>query len=566
VSLQAQHQAKAILELRRRRVKTGPRLDPYARFQQIYRNNPAGFIIDCVDWRDEAPAVYQLDSSSKLNSEKRVSVRAPHGAGKTSLAAWLVHWFALTRDGTEDWKIPTTASVWRQLTHYLWPEIRKWARRLRWDKIGRRPYHMGKELLMRSLKLSTGEAFALASNEPELIEGAHAAQLLYVFDESKIIPDATWDSAEGAFSTGSCYWLAISTPGPPQGRFYDIHSHKPGYEDWYARHVTLAEAIAEKRIDADWAAARKRQWGADSAVYKNRVLGEFAASQESSVIALSWVEAANERWQAWKDADGELPPLTAVGVDVGRGGDLSVQALRYGNILAELRRDNERDTMKLTGKVKGVLDRYGGRAVIDVVGVGAGVFDRLREQHATVVPFNAGAATKRKDSTGELGFVNVRSAAWWALRELLGDPNSEIALPPDDQLTGDLTAPTWSTTSAGKYSVEKKDEIRKRIGRSTDDGDAVIMAFWQPEDTTQRYGGSVSTLDEHIARNAPPPTPTELARNVRVRYLGKRQFPLNAGPHVWMVSEGWSKVVERELGEQLAGRFPEHFIAEELSN
>ena len=44
--------------------------------------------------------------------------------GKTTIAAWLILWFAPTRDGNpkyEDWKIPTTASAWRQLTKFLWP-------------------------------------------------------------------------------------------------------------------------------------------------------------------------------------------------------------------------------------------------------------------------------------------------------------------------------------------------------------------------------------------------------------------------------------------------------------
>lgn len=86
------------------------------------------------------------------------------------------------------------------------------------------------------------------------------------------------------------------------GRFYDIHSRKPGYEDWTVRHVTLGEAIKAGRISPDWAEQRKRQWGEDSAIYQNRVLGEFAASDEDAVVPLAWVEAAVERWHAWNDA------------------------------------------------------------------------------------------------------------------------------------------------------------------------------------------------------------------------------------------------------------------------
>jgi hypothetical protein len=246
-------------------------------FKTTYRDNPEGFVRDCIRFpRGERASDYQLEIIGKLPTERRVSVRGPHGLGKTALAAWTILWFALTRDG-EDWKIPTTASAWRQLTKFLWPEIRRWSRRLDWEKIGRDPLSERTELLSLSIKLATGEAFALASDNSVMIEGAHAANLLYVFDESKAIPADTWDSAEGAFATGDVYWLAISTPGEPQGRFYDIHKRAPGYDDWWVRHVTLEEAIVAGRVSRKWAEQRATQWGKTSAVYINRVDGEFGA-------------------------------------------------------------------------------------------------------------------------------------------------------------------------------------------------------------------------------------------------------------------------------------------------
>ena len=61
------------------------------------------------------------------------------------------------------------------------------------------------------------------------------------------------------------------------------------------------------------------------------------------------------------------------------------------------------------------------------------------------------------------------------------DPSRDpdIALPVDDELLGDLTAPKWKILSGGKIQVESKDDIRKRIGRSTDAGDAAVQAFWE---------------------------------------------------------------------------------------
>ena len=207
--------------------------------------------------------------------------RSPHGAGKTSTAALTVLWFAVTRDAAGiDWKAVTTAGAWRQLLKYLWPEIHLWARRIRWDVVGRAPFSQAESLDL-SLKLDHGEAFAAASDNPALIEGAHAKSVLLILDEAKAISPAVFDAVEGAMSgTGEVFALATSTPAEPSGRFYDIHARKPGLEDWQSRHVTLEAAMAAGRISKGWAAQRLAQWGADSALYANRVLGEFASSDE----------------------------------------------------------------------------------------------------------------------------------------------------------------------------------------------------------------------------------------------------------------------------------------------
>jgi hypothetical protein len=304
--------------------------------------------------------------------------------------------------------------------------------------------------------------------------------LLYVFDEAKTIVDGTWDAVEGAFASGSCYWLAASTPGEPQGRFYDIHKRKPGTEDWNTRHITLNEAIAAGRVSREWAEQRKAQWGEQSAVFQNRVLGEFATSEEEGVIPLSWIEAANERWLQWQDSVWrDLPEFTCVGVDVAEsGGDKTVLALRFGNVIKELRAHRYAETMETTGHVAGVLNAHGGKAIVDALGVGAGVASRLREQGYSVVSYKGSEASGMWDRTGEFGFVNLRTEAWWNMREMLApDSGENVALPPDDRLTGDLTAPHWMVMSGAKVKLEPKEQLTKRLGRSPDYGDAVVMAF-----------------------------------------------------------------------------------------
>lgn len=455
-----------------------------------FYDDPRGFATEAIAWpAGRALAAYQAETLANIPVKKRVSVRGPHGLGKTTTTAIAILWFAITRDAAgRDWKCVTTAGAWRQLEHYLWPEVKKWARRIRWDLLGIPPLREGVELLALKLKLRHGEAFAAASDKPELIEGAHGDSVMYVFDESKAIIPETFDAAEGAFSGASedadleAFALAMSTPGEPNGRFYDIHRRAPGLDDWWPRHVTLEEAIAAGRVSREWSERRREQWGAESAVYNNRVLGEFWSSDEDGVVPLSWIEAAIERWRTWDDAGRpEMGAPHVFGVDVARSGaDRTIIAPREAWVVHELRASVKEDTMATTGRVAAALGADpGALAVVDVIGVGAGVYDRLREQGHAVEAFNASAATRRKDASGEFGFVNARSAAWWNLRELL-DPSraAEAALPPDDELLGDLTAPHWRVVSGGKIQVESKDDIRKRIGRSTDRGDGVVMALW----------------------------------------------------------------------------------------
>lgn len=471
-----------------------------------YMYDPAGWARDCIDWGDDGGiSAYQGDILDAIPRERRVAARGPHGLGKSTTAALAVLWFATTRDAADiDWKVLTTASAWRHLNKYLWPEIHKWARRIRWDVLGRDPFSELTELLTLNLKLLNGAASPVASNKAELIEGAHADSLLYLVDEAKAVPNATWDAIEGAFSGGradglpEAFALAISTPGPTTGRFYDIHRRAPGFEDWFTRHVTLEEAIAAGRISRPWAEQRARQWGADSALYANRVLGEFQAADEDSVIPLSWVDAAIERWHEWDQAG--RPPVEGrriLGVDVARsGGDSTVMAQRYGWLIAALVAHDREDTMHTTARVLGALsgdehdhaqdeeEQEPGSAlvpVVDSMGVGGGVVDRLRELGAPVLAYTGAAKTRRRSRDGEFGFTNTRSAAYWNLRELL-DPafGAELALPPDDLMVSDLTTPTWDVTTGlpPKIQVERKEDVVTRLGRSPDRGDAIAMSYF----------------------------------------------------------------------------------------
>lgn len=487
--------------LEKMREKTTPKwtnnldVNDFASFGNKYIDDPCGFVTECIAWKkaeNEHPTDYQLDILSTLNSDHRLAVRAGHGSGKSCVASWSVLHFALTREALGiDWKVVTTASAWRQLIHYLWPEIHKWAMRINWHTVGRGEFIPKEELSTRRISLRHGSAFPVASNRSDLIEGAHADHMLYVFDESKVIPEATWVSAEGAMVSETAWWLAISTPGEPVGKFYHIHVRREGTEDWTVRHVKMEEALRAGRLSEKWVEDRKKEWGENSSIFQNRVLGEFAESEEDNLIPLSWVEAAIERWKHW-NRDNQDVTVTfksdQLGVDVARGGaDKSVIAKRVGYTITELQKYNYDDTMELAGRVAPLLAVHSPSiAYIDVVGLGAGVYDRLSEQFSNrVYSFHPQEKTDFRDAADIWEFKDVYSAAWWNIRELLDPSNPRkleklAAIPPDDQLLEELTAVKYSYRSDGKIQVEPKEKTKEVIGRSPDTADAVVMAFWEP--------------------------------------------------------------------------------------
>lgn len=474
------------------------RLEDPSRTAGQWYDDPLGFIDNCVIFpqprrktsRPRGLAPYQREIIASVPQLERVAVRGPRGLGKTTIASLVVLWFATSREAVgADWKVGTTAGSWVQLESFLWPEIKKWAHNLNWKNIGRKPFNEPGELQSHHLKLVNGHAFASSPASPDRLEGMHGDSILVVFDEAKMISPATFESVEGAFSGADeesgleAFALCISTPGEPAGVFYNIHRKAPGWEEWHPRHVTLEEAIAAGRMSRSWAERKRRAWGEDSALYQNHVLGQFASSDEDAIVPLAWVEAAVERWHAWVAAGRPDPGAPhIVGVDVAStGADKSAAAIRWGNVITEVKTwARTPDTMVTTGRVKNILDADPTMtAYIDVIGIGTGVYDRLREQGMRAEAFDVRRKTSRKDATGQFGFVRTRDAAYYALRELL-DParGATLALPPVDELLGDLTALHYDRTSDGKVRVEEKADMRKRLGRSPDVGDAVAAALW----------------------------------------------------------------------------------------
>lgn len=449
--------------------------DPFNLHREKYNCRPLDWIDDHVEV--DLPRYMRKAFGAIQDGARKIAIQGPHGIGKTVFASLLILWVGTV---SADCKIPTTASAWRQLTRFLWPEIHKWYGKVNWQKIGRAP-----ELLTQEAHWGPeATAFAVACTNAATIEGAHAKRVCYVYDEAKTIPPKTWDASQGAFSTpGDHLQVALSTPADESGEFYNICSHKKGYEDWRVFHVSIREAVRSGRMSMAWARECRRRWGNGNPIYINRVWGRFAQQSSDNLIPLAWVQAAVERWHTWKDAGGHVEGKKMVGVDVSRGGaDRQAIAHRQQNIITHIDyygSDQTKDTMVTVGRIL-IAIGPDGKARVDVIGVGSGVVDRLKEQIGSrCIAVNAAEGIDITDRSGELKFANVRAAMWWNAREMLDPANNEnVCLPDDPELMGDLTTPKWKPNSSGKILIQSKDEIRIKLGRSTDAGDAVVEALF----------------------------------------------------------------------------------------
>ena len=234
--------------------------------------------------------------------------------------------------------------------------------------------------------------------------------------------------------------------------------------------------------------------------------GDFLAGREDDpyqIIPSAWVDAAMARWTEGRKG----APQTVIGVDVAQGGaDSTVLAPLFGHWFDNLVSAPGKETPDGRA-VAGLVTQYRrGRALIAMDctgGWGGAAREHLAQQDIKVVPFVASAKSEaRTKPKGELGFVNKRAESWWRMREALDPANlSEMALPPDPALKVELTAPTWRL-KLDKILVESKDEIRERIGRSTDRADAVVMASLFANEGTRALVHSLGNGPDAIADGA----------------------------------------------------------------
>ena len=209
--------------------------------------------------------------------------------------------------------------------------------------------------------------------------------------------------------------------------------------------------------------------------------GDFDASSipdPFQIIPTAWVRLAQKRWM---EMDRPVTKMTAAGLDPSRGGmDKTALAMRYDNWFDEVKAWPglvAKDGPTVAELVRQVLDKAEPLYInVDVAGIGSSVYDSLAPMFDGVHPFNGAEASEYRDRSGKLKMRNKRAEMYWKMRDTLDPENGDdIALPPDTELLADLCSAKYKLTTAG-VQVEEKEQIKERIGRSPDIGEAVMMA------------------------------------------------------------------------------------------
>lgn len=447
---------------------------------------------DCGVWvrerLEQHPWSLQVRIMESVRDHARTAVPACHGPGKSQLAAWVIaHWVAT--HGVGDSIVVTSAPTAQQVRAILWRYLRRIHKAANLDGIITQSqvpeWKVDGELVAFGRKP--------ADYDEDGFQGLHDEHLLVVFDEACGIPEQLWNAAESLMTNDdTCRLLAIGNPTSTSSFFFKVCRSEPGwnvipisaYDTPNLTGEYVPPKVARRLVSKAWVEDKVRRWGPESPLFKAKVLGEFADDQDG-LIPLSWITESHYRWHDWHDnAPAGHQPVgrTYLGVDVGHEGeDKTVIATRKGHIVYPLEAWDHTTTVQTTRLVEARLDQHvRALAIVDGVGVGTGVVDSLRDHRRPVWSFVAGKSGRPyKDATGMLTFADLRSAAWWYAREML-DPsrNPTLALPDDDNLTADLTAPRWFEEKGGVIRVEAKKDIKKRLGRSTDYGDAVVQSLW----------------------------------------------------------------------------------------
>lgn len=415
-------------------------------------------------------------------------------------------------------KVALTAPTGRQVENIMIPEIARL-----YNRAKRRGVDLPGRLVSNDIRTESEEwfltGFKADEHNHEAWSGFHAVNTMFAITEASGIADDTFDAIEGNLQ-GNSRILLVFNPNKVTG--YAARSQKNDRWTKFTLNSLTAPNVLQKRdvipgqVDYEWVKDKVSSWCMPISqqdvssehddfefdgkfyrpedVFRIKVLGKFPKVSDDVLIPAQWIEAAFERYREYqlKTPGYKADPLK-LGVDVaGMGRDSSVNCFRYGSLVEKFDKTNsggKADHMAIAGKVAHLLSSNPeATAQIDTIGEGAGVYSRLvelgYEDRICSAKYSYSATDqdtgeKLKDITGQYTFANMRAYLFWAVRDWLNPRNSQGAmLPPDESLLEEATEIKWKFQSNGSIIIEKKEDIKKRLNRSTDTFDALANTFF----------------------------------------------------------------------------------------
>jgi hypothetical protein len=446
--------------------------NPLKKFVETYRDDPVAFVREVLG---AEPLSYQAEFLEAIaRGERRISVRSGHGTGKSTSASWAMLWFTVLRFPN---KVVVTAPTSGQLFDALFAELKRWINEL--------PEQLKMLLTVKSdrveLTAAPSEAFISArtsrAETPEALAGVHSDNVMLVVDEASGVPEQVFEAAAGSMSGHSAVTIMLSNPTRSSGTFFESQTRLA--DNWWTRRWSCVDSPL---VSDEFVEEMRQRYGEDSNAFRIRVLGEFPMADDDTVIPYHLADAARHR-----DIERSPEEKPVWALDVARfGSDSTVLLKRAGSVVYEIMVWNGVDLMGTVGRVKAEFDALPSSKrpqviLVDSIGLGAGVVDRLRELGAPVRGVNVAEAPSAKGT-----YTNLRSELWFRVKGWLEDRGCK--LPDNDRLIAELTSVRYRYMSSGKMAVESKDEMRKRGLKSPDLADALCLSL--AVDDAVMLGGS----------------------------------------------------------------------------
>jgi hypothetical protein len=454
--------------------------------------DPRKFVMDCFSAAYEEqhgkplePDVWQDDFLNALVTWEtgRFALAACKGAGKSCGEAWAVLWFFVTRHNAQ---IVVCSITRDNLTTGLWKELAVW---YALSPLLKSIATLAKESITMLgfeqswfIKARSFPKDADSTQQSNTLAGLHSPHVMFVGDEAGDFPDGVVAAAEGIFANDVEAKLILAgnttrTAGPLYRAARNTHGL------WWVKRITGDPDNPGrcKRISLSYAKAVILENGRDHPWTKINILGEFPDVASDKLLGPDDIERAQQRNP--KAEEFRREPVI-IGIDTARQGvDQTVLCRRQGCVTFKLRAWRTADSAVLTAQIAGVLMQLEPKAdavFIDVGGPsGYAVLDGLNKLGFKVHGVDFGSDPVWGSPTAP-AFLNRRAEMYWMASQWVKRVGS---LPVDIELGVELTEPTYYVDQRGKqtkFSLEPKDEIKGRIGRSPDRGDSFVLTFAAP--------------------------------------------------------------------------------------